>query len=770
MFKLRRAGVTTAVALTTGLFVLSVPFHAKAALDQITVTATKRSESLREVPISIGVVTGEIIRDLDIQDMTDLQDFIPSFAVQSTFGNWSVRIRGIGSGVTNPGFTSSVSMFDDDVYCGRSRCLQGGFLDAERVEVARGPQGALFGNSTIAGAVSVISAKPTETFEGYLRGSYEAENDGYSAEGVVSGPLTGSLRGRIAVKSETVGGYMRNTYEGIDEPETDKFAARGSLAWDATDNLLFNLKVEHAIKDIDGNTMQLVSPGLFGALTADPYAEYNWDDIRRGSTGNGTSEYDDMDTSMVVLSMNALLGDHTLTAIAGYLEFDYSNNFDLDGVPEAFLVGGLSEDYDQQSLEIRLLSPTGQTFEYLVGGLYHMNDSSPRQKSLYGFVPVPYYQDRNFHGETDLWSVFGQLTWRITDQLRLIADARYSHNELDGTAWGLFPLVSDPSQQSANPKQYRMSGTRTDESFDPSIRLQYDLTDDIMVYGAYVTGSKPGGMRANDGAIGNQLLAKNDPSWYQTYLGQPTVTPAEVAAGVTLREGNGILDFEDEEAESYEIGAKMLFADGRASLNIALFSMNYDNLQTSSYDGTAFIIANAASASIDGVEIEGAWQATEELNFFAAVSYLDAKYDDFFGGECLIADEAGTFLNPGCVDGFEDLSGVKLDRTPDWEVALKTEYKKPVTNSMEFRGLVSMYYSDELEVRPDFHPLGKQDSYTKWDLRAGLGSIDDTWEVAVVGRNLGDEMVIQHAFEIAGSNFVALGNGRTVSLEGTWRF
>jgi len=755
--------------MVTGLFAFGVPFHANAALEEVLVTATKRSESLQDVPISIGVVTGDTIRDLYIQDLTYLQDFVPGFTVQSTFGNWAVRVRGIGSGEANLAFTSSVSMFNDDVYCGRSRCLQGGFLDMERVEVARGPQGALFGSSTIAGAVSMISAKPTQEFEGWVRGSYEMENQGYSQEGVISGPLTDSLRGRVAIKSAKVGGYMKNTYSGIDEPETDKFAARGSLAWDATEDLQFNLKAEFSNIDTNGNTMQLVTPGLFGSLTQDPGKEFNKDNIRRGNTGNGTPEYDDMNSKMAVLSANYKMGEYTLTGIAAYWAFDYKTNLDLDGVPERYLVGGLNEDYDQTSLELRLLSPTGNTLEYLVGALYHNSGMRSQQKSLYAFIPTPYTQDRNYRGDTDLLSVFGQVTWHITDQLRLIGDARYSHTEQDGTAFGLFPLDSNPSQQYLPMAPYIMSENRTDESADPAIRLQFDLNSDMMFYVGYATGSKPGGMRSNDGDVGNQVLGRNDPVWYQTYLGQPTVTRPEVAAGITLGQGNGTFDFEDESAHSIEVGTKLLLADRRVSLNIAVFSMKYDNLQTSTYDGTRFIIANAASADIKGAEIEANWQVNDELSLSSTMSLLDAKYDQFYGGQCLLNGQGG-LVHPGCVNGYEDLSGTQLERTPNWEGTLSVHYNKPLTSSLEFRGFASIYHSDEFFVRQDQALQGTQDAYSKWDLRAAIGSLDNKWEVALVGRNLGDEMTINHAFLIAGSSFVALGEGRTVSLEGTWHF
>jgi iron complex outermembrane receptor protein len=764
---------------------LALPFQVSAqTAGEIIVTTTKRDTLLQDVPVSVGVVDRRIVEDLNIKDLTQLQDFVPGFSVQSTFGNWSVRIRGVGSGVTNTAFSSSVGVFVDDVYCGRSRCLEGGFLDVDRVEVARGPQGALFGTSTIAGAISLISAKPTEEFEGYVQGGYEFENDGYSMFGVVSGPLPfgDSLRGRLAAKYEEIGGWMDNPITGDDEPEADRYAVRGSLAWDATEDVSFDFKLEFADKE-DASSIQLVSSGLFGALSTDPGKEFRRDDIRRVSTGNDRSEADDMDSFGAVLAMTAdLPGEHTLRAIAGHWELDYDNYLDVDGTADLFLNTNLTEDYDQQSLELRLLSPTGGRFEYIVGGLYHQSDVQTEQVSNFAFLtlvppfrPVPPGFSRNFENDSEIWSAFGQLTWHVTDRLRVIVDARYTDQKQDGFAYGIpvvFPDLTNPVEDTSGfslDAPYRMKQTRDDEELDPALRLQYDFTDDIMAYVAWATGSKSGGMRSNDGNIGDELLAK-DSAFLQKYIGQPTLTRPELAAGVTLAQGNGVFDFEEEEADNYELGVKMRFPDLRASLNITAFLTDFEDLQTSTYDGSNFIIANAASADIKGLELDGNWQATDNLGLSLGISLLDAEYDDFFGAECLVADESGAFRDPTCTDGSEDLSGVVLERTPDYTVNFTANYERPLTDALLFRGLFAIYFSDNLYIRQDLHPLGEQESYEKWDLRLGLADTADTWEVALVGRNLGDELTINHAFEIAGSNFVALGQGRTITLEGTWRF
>ncbi|MCR9258715.1 MAG: TonB-dependent receptor plug domain-containing protein [Pseudomonadaceae bacterium] len=144
---------------------VAVAQERQAVLEEVVVTATKREASLQDVPISVGVVTGDFIETFDIRDMSDVQNFVPGLQVQQTFGSWAVRIRGLGSGITNLAFDSSVPVYIDDVYCGRGKCLESAFLDMQRLEVARGPQGALFGKSTIAGAINAVSQRPTQEFE-----------------------------------------------------------------------------------------------------------------------------------------------------------------------------------------------------------------------------------------------------------------------------------------------------------------------------------------------------------------------------------------------------------------------------------------------------------------------------------------------------------------------------------------------------------------------------------------------------------------------------
>lgn len=214
-------------------------------IEEITVTATKREQSVQDVPVSIGVVTGEFIQAFDIRDMSDLQNFVPGLQVQQTFGTWAVRVRGLGSGITNLAFDSSVPIYIDDVYCGRGKCMESAFLDMDRVEVARGPQGALFGKSTIAGALSAITARPTQEFDALIRVGAETQNGGFILNGHVAGPLAESLRARLALRHEDLDGYIDNTWLNTQDADRAVFAARLSLDADLSDSTMVSVKLEN---------------------------------------------------------------------------------------------------------------------------------------------------------------------------------------------------------------------------------------------------------------------------------------------------------------------------------------------------------------------------------------------------------------------------------------------------------------------------------------------------------------------------------------------
>ena len=766
-------------------------------LEEVVVTATKREASLQDVPISVGVVTGEFIDTFDIRDMSDVQNFVPGLQVQQTFGSWAVRIRGLGSGITNLAFDSSVPVYIDDVYCGRGKCLESAFLDMERIEVARGPQGALFGKSTIAGAINTVSQRPTQEFEAQIKMGAELENGGYTSTGYLSGALTDRLRARLAVRLDDLDGYTKNLALGQDDGDKKTRAARLGLEWDASDTTMFYLKLETGDSSTDGRNNQLLnSTGTMTRSTTDPNAEYRANAIRSVSTGVEEEDFYDYDWSSATLTMDTEVANHSVKAVLGYWEYDNEWFLDVDGHPEAILNTYLADEYDQSTAEIRVLSPTNQTFEYIVGAWYQESDLETRQFSPFyplfweaalppflqgAILDVPSGMDRNFARDSDAYSVYAQLTWNITDRLRAIFDIRYTDEEQEGVgaSWpilftgGTFNPERVTQSTFGHNTEYLFFQDRSDDSVDPSVRVQYDVNEDMMVYVAYAEGSKAGGMKANDATLGAQLLSRvgSDPDYAQRFLGLPTVTPADLINGVTFQEGNGIFDFEDEEAESWELGMKTSLFDNSASLAVALFSTEFTNLQTSNYDGQQFIIGNAGSATVDGFEVEFSWQATDNLRLQSSLSWIDATYDDFAGAQCVESSD-GSPANADCdlVSGTENQKGEKLERSPDMEFNLNAIWTSQISDTMRLTATGSIYYSDDYFVQPTQAQYATQDSFTKYDARVAVSANDERWEVALIGRNLGDEMTIQHAYNIAGSQFNNLSVGRSTVMEATFRF
>ena len=790
------------------LFFLILPGYVLAAetqvLEEVVVTATKRATNLQDVPISVGVVTSEFIDTFDIQDISDAQNFIPGLQVQQTFGSWAVRIRGLGSGITNLAFDSSVPVYVDDVYCGRGKCMESAFLDIERLEVARGPQGALFGKSTIAGAISAISAKPTDEFEASLKVGTELEYGGYTVSGHVSGALSDSVRARLAVKVSDLDGYTENIALDKEDGDHEINAVRLSFDWDAGDDTSIYFKFETGESNTDGRNNQLVAPGLMSRGTTDPNQEYESDKRRSVSTGVEKEDFYNYEWNSLTLKAETQVAGHELIAVAGYWGYENEWFLDVDGHPEAILNTALFDEYDQNTLELRILSPSDQAIEYIAGIWYQKSELTTRQFSPFhplfwrGVTDIPVAvgvnipplalafthgsgMDRNFTRDSDAFSVYGQVTWKLSDRFRTIIDMRYTEEDQDGIgkSWPLlfsgsstFEPVRVTQSTAGHDPEYLYRQTRSDNSFDPSVRFQFDVNDDMMTYLAYAEGSKAGGLKANDSKLGAQLLLKaSDAAYLQQYVGVSSVTSDDIANGLTLKQGNGIFDFEDEEAQSWEVGMKTNLADGAATLAIAVFTTEFTNLQTSNYDGTQFIIGNAGSATVNGAELELSWQATGNLRLHSSFSWIDAQYDDFAGAQC-VEDSSGSPKNADCdsVSNTENQKGEKLERSPDLEINLSALWESQLTDAIMLKASASMYRSGEYFVQPTQAAYATQDSFTKFDVRIALAASNERWEVGVTGRNLGDEMTIQHAYNIAGSQFRNLGIGRSYTLEGIVRF
>ncbi|MCE7903080.1 MAG: TonB-dependent receptor [Gammaproteobacteria bacterium PRO9] len=742
-------------------------------IGEVIVTATKREESLQDVPISVGVLSGEAVAELGIKGFEDVQDYIPNLVIQETLGSYQIRMRGLGSGNSQLSFVSAVGIFVDGVYCGRPRCFQNPLFDIERVEVVRGPQGALFGKNTIAGAVSTISAGPTSDFQAEASAGVEMAEGGYNVSGYVSGPINDTLGFRLAAKHEDLDGFIKNTSTGKDENAVESDLVRGILEWTPSENLRVRLKAEWAQRDYDGYTAQNLALGGYGLPVPFSRPE-KIDHDTSVLTIFPDGQWDNTDSSNYALQVDWDIGGFTLTSITGATSFEFLRRVTATAYTMLFVDTEIGENYEQYSQELRLASPTGGVFDYIVGAYYSQDHSKILQWSPYAFPPFtpgppgsPTDPDtrvyssgaRYYHGDGDTISAYASGTFHfLEDRARLTLGLRLGEDGLDGHSWltngtydrasnQFIPLPSDfvYIPPGASNREFNLYSDR-DESYTlPSISFQYDLTDEVMGYVSYTEGFKGGGFIANDAKTGENVIAEVNrttqmgvSSWAMEYAGMPTITDAQLLAGVTLKQGNGIYDYKPEKAESWEFGTKMHFLDGALTWNIALFHTKFDNLQTSMFDGVRFITRNAAN---------------DYKNTFCKVVTID-----------------GVKAVPGCVDGQGDLSGEKLERAPEIEAALTADWNSPLTATTRLLLGGAVSYSDDYYLVANISPLYVQPAFTKVDLRAGVADADDRWEVMLIGRNITDQLTMQHAYQVGMFHGASVSTPRSVTLPGTWRF
>lgn len=225
-------------------------------LEEIVVTAQQRAQSLQDVPVSVSAVSAQKMSNAGVVDLEGLPTYVPNFSINETGISTSITIRGISSGI-NPGFEQSVGMYNDGVFYGRDQLARVPLFDLDRVEVLRGTQSILFGKNSIAGAVSQISAKPSDDFEGSFTALYEPDADEQDFRLVLSGPLTDNLRGRLSIMDRQQDGYFKNTSLNRDEQVEEESFIRGTLGWDVTDNMTASLKVSQANFDTEGRNIEV---------------------------------------------------------------------------------------------------------------------------------------------------------------------------------------------------------------------------------------------------------------------------------------------------------------------------------------------------------------------------------------------------------------------------------------------------------------------------------------------------------------------------------
>lgn len=802
-------------------------------LEEIVVTAQMREQRLQDVPVSVSTVSGDKMLDAGIEKLEDMQAYVPNLVMSETGISTHIYIRGIGSGI-NPGFEQSVGMYFDGVYYGRSQLTRAPFLDLTRVEVLRGPQNILLGKNSIAGAISLHSARPKDYFEGRASALYEPDHGERIADVMLSGPLGERLGARLAVRHREMDGYMRNLTLDRDEPQREETTVRLLFDWAATDRLNALFKLEFGRFDVVGRQVEVITDqpsvstnplfagrryseilhdtqvpddqpvgnGAVLNIQSDPSVLNTTQDYRRSSNG----DFSNNDTRNLTMHFDYALGEHQLTFITGLMHYEFDEVHDVSYTGADLLDGVLAEEYLQFSQELRWLSPVGGTFEY-IGGAYFQhseldygdvvridsdilpdllnladgaNGGDLGDRPVDGDVQGPCAGacdagdhlrglriPRAFTTDTDLLSVFFQGTWNITSRFRTTVGLRVTREVKKGSRRVTFfnDGTGQPPEEldtvmakNLNHEKHDLAGERTTNDLSPSLNVQFDLDEDLMLFATVSRGFKSGGFDARS----NQSPVLKDPAPHNPNYGN-----------VRAEQFEGTFEYDEEVATSFEAGAKGAFLHGAAELGITAFYTEYTDLQVSIFDGSVgFNVGNAAAAETMGVELDGRWALTETLTLIASAAWLDFEFTDFENGKCFQGEP-----DPDG-DGICDRSGRTNQYVSRTSGNVTLAYRRPVWDDYELGFDTDVEFRSSYHPTQDLDPRVKQDGYYRVNARLELSAGERGWEVALLGKNLTDEPVISYAnsmalsFSIFGSvgHYAFVEPPRSVALQVGYRW
>ncbi len=752
---------TKAACLGFSLMVNAQVTGDSAVLEEIVVTAERRSANLQEVPISMTAYSAGELEQLQATDIGDLQSLVPNLSVHvGDANNAVVYIRGVGQVDSIAFFEPGVGIYLDDIYLGRA---QGAFLDiidVERVEVLRGPQGTLYGRNTVGGAVKYVSAAPTEEFSGNVAATFGNFNR-TDIKLSLSGPIAGdSLSGRLTAAKLTRDGYSENAFDGEHDGDRDTIFFRGVLDLQATDALSIQFSADVTDSDPDrSRTPAKVTP--ISVLTVDPYTFALSTTVYPADTdpfavNADFNRIEQTETNGFGLNATWEINDNlTMKSISSYRELEYGTEIDLDGTPvNAFGIFYFS-DQDQFSQEFQF-SYLGERIS-AVGGVYHFNEEGDTfDGGVFNNFLIALSGVAEF--KTDSTAVFGQIDYDFNDRLTGIFGLRYTEEEKDYSRTvedvdltSLAGIMFDPvtfavsyaSPELLNPSSADLAvgvGLGTPRPFvDPDTAkfdnlsfkagLRYQVSDDMQIYGTISEGFKSGGFngRAADGQA------------------EP---------------------YDEETLTSYEIGMKSEWMQNRLRLNGSVFYTNYEDLQVSSFEaapgggGILPIFTNAGEADIAGLELELTAVLSVRTQLSANLGFLDAEYGDF-----LTVDPA--------TNKIIDISDQReLVNAPKWDAFIGLIHNVPLSSGeLKFAGDVGYRSKTYLEVNSSENLA--QGGYAVFNASVAFESADNKWRLMLGGKNLGDEEYRTHAFDLSAFPGVELGYynaPRTYNLTGTYRF
>jgi len=751
----------TMMASTAAILPVSSPVSAQ-GLEEVIVTAQRREESLRDVPMSISALTGDDLTTRLIDDLTDLQFSVPNLLADGL----TIMIRGIGQNTNSSTAEGGIGYHINDVYLNAPLIRSREYFDIERVEVLRGPQGTLYGRNTTAGVINVHTKRPHDEWGGYFSvqaGDYES----FRANGAVNIPISDKLRQRFSGLYLTRDGYNKNIYSGDRIDGRDSYEVRSSTSFDFTDDLTADLVVSYLREDSDradrtkgtctkdatygcsplsvGFETPDVSGSIFQTLnnvflggTILPQGDYFADTVNPANFRTVNVDQDptfEVEQLGVSLEFNYDWGDYRFTSLTGYYdtEADIFSDFDRfatdvrtlrpvtyrangkDFVTTDLIQSGRRDlsDAEQFTQELRIASEYDGWFNFQLGVFYYEEESTGQvlithptlaatQQALGLPLEFGMFNNQSDPAKTESFSVFGESYLNIGDKTKLTLGLRYTDDEKSIRTRQLFLTLVNPEWLEAERDWQEVTGRAT---------LDYALSDDSILYASLARGYKAGGL--NPGG------------------------------------SDGREDFDPEYLWAYEVGSKNTLLDGLLQANLSAFYYDYEGMQLAQVSETSSLTTNADLTSM-GVEAEFNFAPTDAWLLNLNLSWLDLEIDSFTSADQ--SDPDG--IAPGTVpardadgnirftdDGLliKDLKGNVLRNAPEYSLNFGVQYTCAMDSGYALSGRVDYTWQDDYFANEFNKPSDKLDSWEQIDAQIVLTPPASDWQVRAFVKNILDD-------------------------------
>jgi len=710
----------------------SVQGEAGEGLQDIVVTAQRRSERMQDVPVAITAATGARLDAIAIRSTQDLGIVTPGLSVPQTNGFAQPRVRGIGTTSNGPGIENPVATYVDGVYFASAPGSLLTLSNIERIEVLKGPQGTLFGRNATGGLIHVITGDPSHTVGGKFDLTYGNYQD-VIASAYVTGGIAPDVSAGIALHYEHQGeGFGQNIFDGRPVGRVDHdFAGRIKVLFEPTETTTVRLSLDYASSDGDRNIQHLdpQSPALFdlppfgGPFPRGGAYDVNNDSRFRNRLHSGGGS----------LQIEQQVGSVTAKSITAYRKSKFQFDLDLDYLPASLVTANSTSRFRQFSQELQLSSGAGGHLNW-VAGLYYFNAEDGWLPLTLSFgIPASPVSGQTFANRVDTRQKaesiagYAQATYELLPHTRVTLGGRFTYENKHESGSQTLYVGDAPLPSTPVPATGRGISPGIDfKRFNYRVALDHKFTPDIMGYLSFNTGFKSGGY----------------------VLASPTVKP-----------------YAPESIRAAEIGLKTQLFDRRVRFNISGFHYDYSNIQVQRFSAGTIVIYNGAKARLYGVDLDGEIAVARGLTVNGGLSYVHDRFTSFPNADYIVPVGNCVPAPGGVCSGPAD--GNKLPFTPTVTVNVGVDYK--FDTKAGAIGLNASYFSssrfyaasDNVLFQPAYDLLNASISWT---------SPDGHLTARVWGKNLGGTVYATSLIEGFSGNVRSLGSPRTYGITAGFNF